>query len=220
MNTTLPCVAGPRAKTDRRPSLQRQRGVVLFISLIMLVAMTMAAIALVRSVDTAVMVAGNLAFRQGATTSGHAGIEAARAWLLANATLLKNDKAGDAYYSSSQNNLDLTGNATPGITSDDVAWGGGPGASQSKCLAKDGAGNTVCYIIHRLCDTPNSDLNSSTCATKETTLGGSSVGAARQMLTYQEGKWQAAATQAYYRITVRIVGPRNNISYTQAFVVI
>lgn len=47
-----------------------QQGVVLFVALIILVAMTLAGIALMRSVDTNVLIAGNLAFRQGATMAG------------------------------------------------------------------------------------------------------------------------------------------------------
>src|SRR4051794_33864237 len=51
---------------------RRQQGVVLLIALIVLVAMTLAGIGLVRSVDTGNMVAGNLAFKQGATLAGDA----------------------------------------------------------------------------------------------------------------------------------------------------
>jgi Tfp pilus assembly protein PilX len=56
----------------------RQRGAILFIALIVLVAMTLAGIALMRSVDTNVLIAGNLAFRQGATAAGDYGVEDAR----------------------------------------------------------------------------------------------------------------------------------------------
>ena len=57
-----------------------QQGVVLFIALIILVAMTLAGIALMRSVDTNVLIAGNLAFRQANTMYADTGVEAARAW--------------------------------------------------------------------------------------------------------------------------------------------
>jgi len=46
----------------------REQGVILFVALIVLVAMSLAGIALMRSVDTSVLVAGNLAYRQGATS--------------------------------------------------------------------------------------------------------------------------------------------------------
>ena len=58
-------------------SVRHQQGVVLVIALIILVAMTLAGIALVRSVDTTNIIAGNIAFQQAAVHSGEAGAEAA-----------------------------------------------------------------------------------------------------------------------------------------------
>jgi Tfp pilus assembly protein PilX len=63
-----------------------QSGVVLIIALIVLVAMTLAALALVRSVDTNNLIAGNMAFQQAAKHSADAGVEAAATWLKANST--------------------------------------------------------------------------------------------------------------------------------------
>jgi Tfp pilus assembly protein PilX len=64
-----------------RVHMVKQRGVVLFFALISLLAIMLAAVALIRSVDTSTMIAGNLAFKQAATTSGDAGTEAAINWL-------------------------------------------------------------------------------------------------------------------------------------------
>jgi type IV pilus assembly protein PilX len=61
-----------------------QRGVVLMMALIVLVAMTLAGIALMRSVGTTSIIAGNLAFQQAARNAGDVGTEAAVAWLEAN----------------------------------------------------------------------------------------------------------------------------------------
>lgn len=203
-----------------RQGFPRQSGMALIIALIVLVAMTLAGIAMVRSVDTSVMIAGNMAFRQGAAVAGDAGVEAARAWLLNNVAVLTSDAPGDGYYANSQlEQLDLTGNKTPGDTADDVAWEGA-GVSQPTCLDKDGAGNTVCYIIHRLCNTSGEAISSSKCSVKLSSRGGSNVGATRQMTTYQPGSWSEVATQTYYRVTVRIAGPRNNIGFIQAFLLI
>jgi len=58
-----------------------QRGVVLFIALIVMVAMSLAAIALMRSVDTTSAVIGNLAFRQASILPANYGIEDAAAGL-------------------------------------------------------------------------------------------------------------------------------------------
>ena len=40
------------------------------------------------------------------------------------------------------------------------------------------------------------------------------------MGSYQQGSWTAAAAYGYYRITVRSHGPRDTISFLQAFVTI
>ena len=84
------------SKTQTRPARGSalragQAGVVLMMALIVLVAMTLAGIALVRSVDTSNIIAGNLAFKQAATNSGDTGIEAAAAWLNANSGALTNN---------------------------------------------------------------------------------------------------------------------------------
>ena len=64
--------------------IARQRGVVVLVAIIVLVVMLLAGIALVRSIDTTNVIAGNLAFQQSATHSADTGVEAAIAWLEAN----------------------------------------------------------------------------------------------------------------------------------------
>lgn len=202
-----------------RTTCRSQSGVALIISLIVLVGLSLAGIALVRSVDTASMIAGNLAFRNSATTAGDSGVEAARTWLMANSGALIADNAAQGYYATSQDSLDITGNKTPTVTSDNVAWSGGAGAASAKCVTVDAAGNTACYVIHRLCNSAGA-IDAATCSTMQAVKGGSSMGGIRPMTTYQERSWTEIATMAYYRVTVRIAGPRNTISYIQAFVVI
>lgn len=197
---------------------RNQRGLALLVAMIVLVVMSIAGIALIRSVDTGVLIAGNLAFRQSASHSGDAGIEAARTWLLANTASLSNDSPSNGYYANSQASLDLTGNKTT-ATSDDVAWNG-TGVSTPRCLATDSIGNTVCFIIHRMCDTSGTSLDAATCTTKTGALGGSGQGANRQMTTYQEGSWTSTTAFGYYRVTVRVAGPRNNFAFVQAFLII
>ena len=68
------------------PMGRRQQGVVLFIALIVLVAMTLAGLAIMRSVDTGNLVSGNVAFRQAALSSGDRGIDTAFTWLKSNVT--------------------------------------------------------------------------------------------------------------------------------------
>ncbi|HJV85920.1 MAG TPA: hypothetical protein VJ698_10625 [Noviherbaspirillum sp.] len=195
--------------------LQRQRGVILIVALIVLVAMTLASIAMVRSVDTSTIIAGNLAFKQSGAAAGDAAIDAAVGWLTANnGPTLEADSGSDGYYATSQDSLDITGNRTPGDASDDLDW---LSSAAVKILAPDGLGNKLSYVIHRMCNSAG-PLAAGTCATDQSAMAGSSLGASRQMMTYQPGSWNAVANRAYYRITVRIAGPRNSVNFVQSIV--
>lgn len=201
----------------RMPASRRaQSGVILFIALIVLVAMTLAGIALMRSVDTNVLVAGNLAFRQGATFSGDWGIEEARTWLTTNnggVTLHSSQPAvvdGNAYFANFQSGVDLIG---VGATSDDFDWSG----ASARNLGADSAGNEVRYVIHRLCELAG-DPNSATANCVKFSGGGGSSPAStgtKGVVAYGTAALPGVS-QVYYRVTVRISGPRNTMSFVQA----
>src|SRR5271154_6277784 len=97
---------------NRRVGARRERGVVLLIALIVLVAMTLAGIGMMRTIDSGTIVAGNLGFREAAVATADTGVERARAWLVANINSLNSDNTAMGYYSTRQDNLDLTGNMT------------------------------------------------------------------------------------------------------------
>lgn len=197
----------------------RQRGVVLFITLIALVAMSLAAVALVRSVDTGTIVAGNLSFKQGTLLSADAGIEVARTWLLANKASLSADQVADGYYASRQAALDITGNATTAVN-DDVNWDGTNASALTTpktvlfgSVDKDSTGNKVSYVIHRLCEIVGSiNAPAQSCATSTTTDSGSTKDAPR----YDQYGLTEKQT-VYYRVTVRVAGPRNTQTFVQSF---
>lgn len=204
------------------PFAESQAGVVLFWALIALVALSIAAVALVRSVDTATLVSGNLAFRQSATLSGDRAFAAAIAFLNANAgtATLNGDSPANGYYATNQTGLDITGKQTPNA-SDDVDWDGTNAAALTKARlvnngAPDSAGNVVAYVINRLCASPGSINDpANQCLTYSTPNSpGSTKDAASYGATPLSG-----STQAYYRITARIAGPRATVSYVQAVVV-
>ncbi len=188
----------------------RQRGVVLMMALIVLVAMTLAGIALVRSVDTSNVIAGNLAFQQAATNSGDAGTETAALWLQSNSggTTLHNDIPAQGYSASIQ--------PPPAIgQSWDEYWKVVlvPDPSKVVTLATDAAGNTVAYAIQRLCNLAGDPTTPGKgCAVTQSSAasGTSSKTAGTVALLY--------SSQIYYRITTRIAGPRNTVSYIQTIV--
>lgn len=175
----------------------KQDGMVLLIALIMLIAMTMAGLAMMRSIGAGVGISGNLAFKQTATSVADFGIEQARSWLTSPVRTiddLKADVVAEGYYATW--NL--------GFSPQNYNW------SNSKLVtANDGTGNEIRYVIHRLCETnnlaPNEPLQK--CATLTTPgSGGSKTGDATNLST---------SIQPYFRVTSRVKGPRNTVSYVQ-----
>ena len=59
------------------PTPSRQQGIVVFVALIAVVLMSLAAVGLMRSVNTSTMVVGNLAFRQAAQAVASSAVERA-----------------------------------------------------------------------------------------------------------------------------------------------
>lgn len=202
----------------------QQSGVVLFIALIVLVAMTLAGIALVRSVDTGNVVAGNLAFKQGATLACDAGTETAATWLqaVAGSASSYNDQPAAGYYATSQDTLDMTGSSNdPNRALVDWDFNSCSGATATACITpapaiSAGAGNTVTFIIHRLCQSPGDPNNTAnSCANYKST---SSTSPKKGELKYGDDKRFEPLPKEYYRITSRTVGPRNTVSFVETII--
>jgi Tfp pilus assembly protein PilX len=190
-------------------SSRGQGGAVLFIAIIVVVVMTLAGIALVRSIDTSNLIAGNLAFHESATHSGDTGIEAAIVWLNANSagTTLNADDATNGY---AANGINAAQNPAAGQSWD--AYWTATLASRAKTLSTNAAGNQVAYVIDRMCSFAGSPIGGATCAASP--LVNAATGNAEVA-----GKLQLNATSlVYYRITAKIAGPRSTVSYVQATV--
>lgn len=199
----------------------KQTGVVLIITLIVLVAMTLAAIALVRSVDTTNIIAGNLAFRQSATHSADAGVDDAL-YVLLPALVTSNQlgastcPAGFGYKSFHQPNLD------PPNQSWEQFWNSM--GTCPKTMPQDADGNTVNaanvivarsstiqYVVEAMCDQVG---QAGSCSHPPPSIviscSGSDLGNPNSKCS--------AAPQHYYRVTTRVQGPRNTVSYIQTIV--
>ncbi len=214
----------PARRNELRAAV-RQRGVVLFFTLIALVVMSLAAVALIRSVDTSTMIAGNLAFKQTATTSGDAGIEAAINWLntiqnqmVANGQNIYLDP-GAALTFNQTNQTTVPGyysSSTPvaNLTNGTISWDN----TNSALVGTDLSGNTIRYIIERMCMLPNQVPSAQNClfATPVTTLGSQAVVAADQVC--QGAGCLSSAQSPQLRITAQVAGPKNTYSYVQTFV--
>jgi type IV pilus assembly protein PilX len=201
-------------RRSNRIGARRQRGVVLLIALIVLVAMTLAGLGMMRSIDTGTIVAGNIGFREAAVATGDSGIESARTWLMANINSLDADNPAVGYYSTRQDLLDFTGNRTEGGT-DGVNWGGSDPTQTVTAYTLgtvDTSGNTVYYLIHRLCSIPGSiNAPGQTCAT----VAVSGTGSSQNAPDYSSYAL-SVKNQVYFRVTARVNGPKNTVSYVQA----
>jgi type IV pilus assembly protein PilX len=192
-----------------------QQGVVLFISLIVLVAMSLAGIALMRSVDTATLVAGNLAFKQSSLQSSHLAVSSAVNWLGSSSagTGLYFNNTSQGYFSSvPASEPDWFNKDTWDLGDVGKVNGGTP----------DAAGNKVRYMIHRLCTEPNVAHNGSgasgqinQCARFYPVSAGLGAGSKGDANFQFPGP-----PEIYYRLTVRVDGPRNTVSITQVSLLI
>jgi Tfp pilus assembly protein PilX len=191
-----------------------QRGVVVFIALIVLVAMMLAGVATMRASGGAILTAGNLGFRQNATVAGDLGLEAARAWLTSpgvGPATLETTNAAKGYYATWNEQLPAL---PPGGVWDPVLWGESNWRDNTKAVqvnptTPDAAGNTVSYVIHRMCRDPGSvSLADQECVLVSDPGKGGPKEAGQKVIT--------GTSKVYFRVTARIEGPKRTVSYVQA----
>lgn len=204
MNTQLP----HRQRRYSSHLAHAQRGVVLIVALVVLVAMSLGGVAILRSVDTATLIAGNYAFKQGTLQGANVGVESAIKWISTNQSNLSADSAG--YYSWASR-----------LTSQRFKWEDPTIWVNATTVGTDAAGNTVQYVIHRLCSAPGPVSNANLCATN---IG---AGDAAAVDAPAEGGSNVAGSSAftsppkmYLRVIARSTGPRNAVSYVQAMVLV
>ena len=192
----------------RARSPSRQKGVTLMITLIMLVVMTLSAIALIRSTDTSNLIAGNVAFQQGATNSAQQGIQQGLSDLasLNNTAALIQGDPNEPWYSPVSCNP----------TQHPIEWwawwnshtctsiSGATTSFNPNNAGTDASFNTVFYVIERLCsqklDTRDPNNLCQVKAVEDTA---------------NPPFWNAAQL---YRITAFVSGPRGTQSLVQAIV--
>jgi len=203
---------------------RQQRGVVLLLTLIVLVAMMLAGIGMLRSIDTTTMIAGNMSFKQTAIHAGDVGLNTAYQWLLNventnPATLVGNltDANGNKiYYAFPINDCEVDAKGctatqlavfqqwwNPSVAGTDN-WIGAPSVAVNDANGKLVA--TVFYLIHRMCNTTGN------CQSFKQSAAASGN-------SFRSGEFQFQTSAYFYRITAKSVGPRNTVAYSQALVI-
>ncbi len=209
----------------RRRMHSTYRGAGLVVALVVLVVMSLGALALVRAVASGLLVAGNFAFREAAVLAAESGSELAINWLSERAATaeLFADQPDAGYYASLPVGLSLSGQANTNVSAyvdwDDDQCAGLSGIrcfTAASALPIDAAGNRVRYVIHRLCRTTgSSDAAANSCLLFRSAQGGSSN---RGQLSYGASKRFQSSDTVYYRITVHVRGPRNTTALVQTLV--
>lgn len=192
------------------PNINRQQGVVVFIALIVLVVMTLASLGLIRSIDTATVVAGNLSSKQVSLHVADIGTEAAVNELTTFATT-----SADAYYPSGcQSNgscryypvmQTLNTQGAP----NSINWANVAAVTNTfSGHAAIPAGYSVRYVVERLCSgtLPITNLASNCYALAPDDDEGSKKAGAPVF---------TSPSNLYYRATIRVSDPKGAETLTQ-----
>jgi Tfp pilus assembly protein PilX len=172
--------------------ISKQRGVALLIVLVVLAVTLVGSLAMLRSGEISALVAGNVSFREAATQATDIGIADAAKALDVQANLDAN--IANVYFATRQPD------DAYGIPST-INWATVPGML---------VGNyNVQHVVDRLCQvTPVTDATG-TCMVRDGESAGSNKAGS---LAYKN------PASVYYRITVRVMGPKSTAAYVQALV--
>lgn len=193
----------------RTMNLRRQRGLALPVMLIVLVVMLVTSVYLLKSSNSTTMTASNMAYDASLSRAADLGLHAAFDWLSTtsrdNKVLLNEDSPANGYSAT----LDP---AQPVASS---------GFWTDKRTLDDGAGNTVEYVIHRMCamPLPYDDANNACVQTSANTAAlGTAVALGESLAS--DAPTYATTPQVHYVITARIKGARGTNVVNQMVVLI
>jgi len=206
-----------RRNEDRRPryaaNRRAQQGIVLFVALLVMVGLAIAGVALMRSTDTATTVTGNLVLKQAASSAVDRGVERAinALWEAAPALDRTQHAPTQNFYAcirGSAGGCMAANSVVPKIPDllMDTNGCSGPGLA-SGLIATDDAGNRSCYVVERMCLNPGAAVGSN--CNLATGAFGADSGTEHYIGLIRPG-------DAFYRVTVRVEGPRNTVTYAQA----
>ncbi|MDD4929103.1 MAG: hypothetical protein PHP85_07500 [Gallionella sp.] len=205
----------------------KQQGVVLIISLIALVAISLAGLALMRTVDTSNVISGNVTFNEAANQIADVGAEIAYTEVMANtadnafscqnvAANCPKNAAGDSYMYPNVARLDAE-TKLPAIAP--MYWSD----SQPKTLPGETlatASYSYKYLIERMCGRVIRTAGATAVASDDTTnlQEPATFSKCRASPLYDtSGAPISQKGKLFYRVTVQVSGPRNTRVLAQYF---
>ena len=183
-------------KNPQRVSRSRQRGVVLIFTLIILLILTIGAVALMRSMNTSLFNAGNLAFRRDLVNQGELALtkvmtQFTTGTLNSSGSTLA-DNAALNYYSTM---LPTNNKGVPNLLL----------VSNPANQVAGVSGVTIAYVIDRLCQNPGPTIGSQCVQASAAPLGGTANGT----------KAVSPPSATVYRLSVRVSGARSTQVFLQ-----
>ena len=219
--------------TKLKPALStaRQRGASLLFALITVVALSLAAVALIRSVDTGAGILGNLSFKQDSLLATDEATRRAVTWLgntiQNNSALLHNSIAAQGYSALHLATLDPTGTRVD-ATRVVIDWTDKPctsyaGGSYASCFAPFtlptlANGVKAQYVVLRLCSAAGDATAGAISCAKPLTSSTSISGERGEIGAQNTGRVGASALAQYFRVIVRTQGARQTVSTTETLV--
>ncbi len=183
----------------------RQRGVVLIFTLIILLILTIGAVALMRSMNTSLYGAGNLAFRRDLANQGELAVstvlsEFSTGGILVNSTTAQNNVLSANY---SATTLTTNTQGVPQVLLNDTAF------AAAGFSAADLTGRTndvkIRYVIDRMCHAAG-PISGANCIQST---------AAPTAIDSNDATSLAPPSATVYRLSVRITGPRSTQVFLQ-----
>lgn len=191
-------------RVNKRP----QQGVVMFMTLICLVILLVSSVALIRSTDTNALVAGNLSFKRDIVNQAERAMPMVRdmflTGILSSSTVRENDVLAQGnYYASIQ---PTNANGVPNVLLNTATF---DTTFPNNNIVDTSAQVTIRYVVDRMCLSAGPVTPTSCSLSRSTTdIGGDA-------LLLPKGKVTGVDTPIY-RISLRVVGPKNTEVFLQS----
>jgi Tfp pilus assembly protein PilX len=187
----------------------RQRGVVLIFTLIVLLILTIGAVALTKSMNISMFSAGNLAFRQDLVNQGEEAIATVMSEFTANGVLVSatNTDSNQTSNNYSATMLPTNPQGVPNVLLNDGLWTSPPyNFTSADDLTGATPDVTMRYVIDRLCAATGASVSTGCVQATAAPTGQDS----------RDPHGLAPPTATVYRISVRVTGPRNTQVFLQS----
>lgn len=205
-------------RTARLLRRKRQAGIVIIMTLIALVILLITGVALIRSVDSTLNIAGNISFKRDLVNQADLGIAAAMTSMTSSAGALYSDdvRAADLFSANySATKLDSNNQGIPLVLINSSTFSSKGMNAALDITPTDAASNsmqvTIRYVIDRQCSASGTFTTIKYTSCAYVPSGGLSGDSTQDAFDNNAG----TSDRAIYRISVKVTGPHNTETYAQ-----